>query len=251
MSLQATIRLADAATCSWDTIVVGAGPAGSLAAYELARQGAKVLLVDKASFPRWKVCGSCINGRALGILRAAGLGEMSGRLRAVALGSLWLCSAKRRAVVPLPDGVVLSRERFDAALIEAAVDAGVDFLPGTRARLGPVLAEARMVVLQQESSDARVASSIVLAADGIAGSLLARQPERRVPRQSNSWIGAGAIVRSGPDAYRPGTIFMACGSGGYAGVVRLEDGRLDVAAATSPNLVKQVGHPSGVVHGRG
>ena len=44
----------------FDAIVVGAGPAGSTAARELAASGARVLLVERASFPRYKACGGGI-----------------------------------------------------------------------------------------------------------------------------------------------------------------------------------------------
>jgi flavin-dependent dehydrogenase len=49
---------------SWNAIIIGAGPAGAMAACELAAAG-DVLLVDKAAFPRAKVCGCCLNGAAL------------------------------------------------------------------------------------------------------------------------------------------------------------------------------------------
>ena len=49
----------------FDVLVVGAGPAGSATALHLARAGARVLLVDKARFPRDKPCGGGLTGRAL------------------------------------------------------------------------------------------------------------------------------------------------------------------------------------------
>src|SRR6266446_8779065 len=51
-------------TTKYDAIVVGAGPAGSTAARELAAAGAKVLLLDRAKFPRDKPCGGGITFRA-------------------------------------------------------------------------------------------------------------------------------------------------------------------------------------------
>src|SRR5580692_6166018 len=49
----------------FDAIVIGAGPAGSTTAYRLAREGARVLLLDKARFPRDKPCGGGISMRAM------------------------------------------------------------------------------------------------------------------------------------------------------------------------------------------
>ena len=57
----------------FDVIVCGAGPAGSVAATVLARGGARVLMLDRARFPRDKLCGDTINPGALAILRRLGL----------------------------------------------------------------------------------------------------------------------------------------------------------------------------------
>ena len=88
MNLAATILPKAATHRLWDAIVVGAGPAGAMAARELARTGISVLLVDRARFPRYKVCGGCLNPRALRLLRKAGLGGLMARLGAVPLTKL-------------------------------------------------------------------------------------------------------------------------------------------------------------------
>ena len=43
---------------AWDVVVIGAGPAGAIAARQIALAGARVLLVERKSFPRRKVCGA-------------------------------------------------------------------------------------------------------------------------------------------------------------------------------------------------
>ena len=57
----------------FDVVIIGAGPAGSSAAYFLARAGVKVLLLDKATFPRDKTCGDGLVPRALPILAEMGV----------------------------------------------------------------------------------------------------------------------------------------------------------------------------------
>ena len=72
---------------TWDAVVVGAGPAGAVAARELARRGHRVLLAERAKFPRGKVCGCCLNEHTLSALAAAGLGDLPARLDATTTGT--------------------------------------------------------------------------------------------------------------------------------------------------------------------
>ena len=54
----------------FDAIVIGAGPAGSTAAYLLAKRGFKVLLLDKKAFPRDKVCGGLLTWKTVNVLES-------------------------------------------------------------------------------------------------------------------------------------------------------------------------------------
>ena len=246
MTLTATITLAEAALRTRGAVVVGAGPAGATAARELARRGVDVLLVDRAAFPRWKVCGCCLNGRAAALLDAAGLADHPALRRAIPLKSLCLTSGGRLASVPLFGGAALSRESFDVALIQAAVEAGAAFLPETRAILSEKDAKSlgcaapRRVLLQQGEKRAEVSARVVLAADGLAGQFLARNATA-ASAESGARIGAGTTTTDAPDFYQPGVVYMTCGAGGYTGLVRLEDGRLDVAAAFDASEVRAGG----------
>ena len=65
-----------------DAIVVGAGPAGAISALVMARAGARVLIVDRATFPRDKLCGDTINPGSLALLDLLGVGA---RVRSMAL----------------------------------------------------------------------------------------------------------------------------------------------------------------------
>ncbi|QEG30595.1 2-octaprenyl-6-methoxyphenyl hydroxylase [Gemmata obscuriglobus] len=208
-----------------DAVVIGAGPAGAVAARELARRGCSVLLVDKAQFPRPKVCGCCLNGSAVGTLRRLGLGHVLDR--GVPLRNVRIGAGRRAAVVKLPGGAALSRESFDVALIREAEKAGARLREGVTAKPGP-LGE---VYLGAES----VGTKVTIVASGLTGSDAHPEPGAR--------IGAGVVVpaNAAPSFFAPGTIFMATGSGGYVGLVRVEDGRLDVAAAFDVSFVKSQG----------
>jgi len=236
----------------WDVIVVGAGPAGALAAREMARAGAAVLLVDKAVFPRPKVCGCCLNENALGSLEAVGLGDLPLRLGAQPIQSMRLGVGGRRASIPLPGGAALSREVLDAALIKEAIAAGSHFLSQTSAVLEPTQERIRSVSLSQGETVVQVKAQVVVAADGLGGTFLEKESGFDVTLMPDSRIGASAITSEAPDFYQPGTIFMACGAGGYVGLVRVEEGRLDVAAAFDREFLKRMGVPgyaaAGILH---
>ncbi len=247
MNLTATTTLTEAVARQWPVVVIGAGPAGSFLARALARAGIEVLLVDRAVFPRWKVCGCCLNGAALTLLDDAGLGQLVPQRGGVALERVHLSAGSGAVELRLPSGAALSREAFDSALIQAAIDEGVSFLPGTMARLLPEpVSDARHVELhglEESPSLAGIPRSttarIVIAADGLTGSSLVREPGRRFVVRSDSRIGAGAVASQAAAWFKPGTIYMACGAGGYVGAVRLEDGRLDLAAALDPQHVRR------------
>jgi menaquinone-9 beta-reductase len=203
---------------TWDALVVGAGPAGSVTARELARRGCRVLLVDKAAFPRAKVCGCCLNGAAVRTLERLGLGHVLDG--AVPLDRVTVAAGSRTAELRLPHGVAISRGVFDARLVEEAMRAGAEFRTATVVnRESDLLSQARVVIL----------------ASGLTGGEAV--PER------GSRIGAGVVLPAelAPAFFEPGTIYMATGRGGYVGLVRVEDDRLDVAAAFDPAFVKSAG----------
>ena len=60
----------------WDVVIIGAGPAGAIAALHLAAANHKVLLLDKEHFPREKVCGDALLPDALRCLDTAGSGDI-------------------------------------------------------------------------------------------------------------------------------------------------------------------------------
>ena len=114
----------------YDAVVVGAGPAGSVAALVLARGGARVALVDKAEFPRDKACGDLIGPRGVGLLDDLGVAVPDAGQGAdlLVVGP----SGHRSRLPAFPGraypghGVVVPRVLFDDALRTAAVAAGAE-----------------------------------------------------------------------------------------------------------------------------
>ncbi|MGY1727061.1 NAD(P)/FAD-dependent oxidoreductase [Geodermatophilus sp. SYSU D01062] len=123
----------------WDVVVVGGGPAGAAAALAARRDGASVLVLDRADFPRDKVCGDGIAPEALDVL--AGLGADVAALTAgyapaprLSLRSPGGAAVERATHRP---SSVVPREVFDARLLAAALDAGAGFRRHTVRRVTP------------------------------------------------------------------------------------------------------------------
>ena len=236
-----TLDARQAADRQWDVLVIGGGPSGAIAARECARSGASVLLVDRSRFPRRKVCGCCLNGAALGVLEQLGLGQLPNHCGAVEINYFKLASRRRFATVPISSGVSLSRERLDAELIAAAVGSGADFLDNTQAMVGDHGAKFRKISLRSETGEQQTLARMVVVAAGLGNRVFLDRHSEGRQTDRNSRIGAGTILDSAPDDYQPGTIYMACHRQGYVGLVYLEDGRFDIAAALDCSAVKALG----------
>lgn len=115
-----------------DVIVVGGGPAGSIAALLLARAGLKVRLFERSHMPRRKLCGDTINPGARAMLRRLGL-EQEAEPGALAVDGMIVSGggSMLRAAYPRGHrGLAITREVFDARLLAAAAQAGVEVNEG-------------------------------------------------------------------------------------------------------------------------
>ena len=232
---------------SWDVIVIGAGVAGGLAAFDCARRGLRVLLVEKRSFPRWKVCGCCFNTNAMAALTAAGLPDLFCDQGAVPLDHLHLGWSGRTMNLALPGGWALSRERFDQALVNAAMAAGATVRFQTGAVLEEMSEAGRMVRLRPSGGDPveRIQARVVLVAAGLQHQVLASSHPASSSSTPGSRLGAGCLISDDEGLFESGAIHMAIGRSGYVGLVRREDGALNLAAAFDRPVVQSSG---GVTH---
>ncbi len=151
----------DPARGRFDAVVVGAGPAGSIAALVLARSGARVALADKAAFPRDKACGDLVGPRGVQILADLGL-----RVPDAGQGSdlLAVGPSGRRSRLPAfagssypGHGIIVPRLVLDHALREAAVAAGAvpvrARITGVETGRGGRVDAARLVALLGQRGD--------------------------------------------------------------------------------------------------
>jgi geranylgeranyl reductase family protein len=144
----------------YDAIVVGAGPAGSTTAYRLARAGARVMLLDRARFPRDKPCGGGLTLRAVRELPFSVEPVVEDTVHTFGFGLRYSRRAELRSAKPLV--LMTQRRRLDAFLAEQAAEAGAEFRDG--AKVTNVAPEGQ-VVLDGE----RVRGDVVVGADGANG----------------------------------------------------------------------------------
>jgi menaquinone-9 beta-reductase len=215
-----------------DVIVVGAGPAGSIAAMLLARAGARVRLIDRETFPRAKLCGDTVNPGTLAILRrlraSAGVEERGLRIDGMVVTGERGIAIEGRYPHGLHGRALLRRE-LDWQLLQQAVDAGAMFEPGVAVR-GP-LVEANGtrrvtgVVLDGRRAERRLTARVTIAADGRRSTIafglgLARHPAR--PRR---WA-VGAYYQNVAGSTTFGEMHVRRGR--YIGVAPLPGGLTNV-----------------------
>ncbi len=157
-----------------DLIVIGAGPAGTAAAITAARAGASVLVFEKAAYGRDKVCGDGLTPRAVGALNLLNI-KLDDAHR---IDGLRMIANKTERELAWPTttrfpnhGAVWPRRRLDAALVDAAVEAGAEFRWQTEAL--PDLENDRVVGVTADGERHR-ADMVVLAtgAPGAAARLV-------------------------------------------------------------------------------
>jgi geranylgeranyl reductase family protein len=153
---------------TFDAIVVGAGPAGSSAAFHLARQGVRVALIEKARMPRYKTCGGGIVFRALKLLPidTSEAIDRECRVAELNLSDAQLSFTVRREY-PLVS--MTMRENFDYLMFRAAAGAGATVIEGCQvSRVSP-----RNGLVEVTTSKGNLLSRFVVGADG-AQSVVAR-----------------------------------------------------------------------------
>ena len=114
-----------ASSQSWDVIVVGAGPAGCAAGYDLARGGRSVLLLDKSDFPRVKACAGGLTAKTVRALRY----PVTQVTREVVNRAILELPGSKPALVKTrkPICVMTVRSEFDAYCLEQTLRAGAVF----------------------------------------------------------------------------------------------------------------------------
>ncbi len=185
-----------------DIVVVGAGPAGSTAGFLLSRLGYDVLLIDKARFPRPKLCGGLLTRKTMRLLRRV-LGETVSTLREKHILEYWtkeyeICLRGRSLLKDHADSpfYFVDRQVYDNFLLEHAMRAGATVIQGER------ILKIDSTKLELRTSEQRIVRAhVIVGADG-ANSVIRRrlieEGKVRGPRRNERLAtGLGVLVDRG------------------------------------------------------
>jgi flavin-dependent dehydrogenase len=233
-----------------DVVIVGGGPAGSSLAFNLARAGARVVVVDRARFPRSKPCAEYLSPQAsrvladMGVLpavEASGAAQLAGMVirapgGARVVGEFAGCSIKGFR----DRGLSVRREVLDAILLDAARTAGADVREAVQVANVVRDSDGRVAGVRTLSGEV-IAGRITIGADGLRSVVARRLGLARAAR----WPRRYALVTR----YRGVGDIGPCGEmhverGGYVGIADVGGGLTTVA------LVVPRRHAAAIAAGR-
>ena len=215
-------------------LIVGGGPAGSASATELSRLGFDVTLCERENFPRDKVCGCCLGPVGVALLKRLSVADQV-RRRSVAT-EYWKGYLDGTQVnLSLGDGIAVSRTVLDSVLVDQSRAVGVHLMQPCRASITELDENGVSVRLSREDSERVERFDFVIWAAGLSGGAVGRWlPWTQTPHGPH-----GVYFQSSSESLPDNTIMMACSDDGYVGMIRLNDGTVDVAAALMPKAARQ------------
>jgi geranylgeranyl reductase family protein len=182
-----------------DVIVVGGGPAGAAAAARLAARGFRTVLIDRASFPRDKVCGDFVGPTALAELADLGLAQTPAFRATSKMADLALhVDGDQLTVMGIPQvgglpgyGRVIPRLQLDGWILDAARHAGATVLDGHKVTAVQRAPDAVTVRGQSAAGPWQLRTRLLLGADG-SNSMVARTLRGGVPPSQDRIVAVRA-----------------------------------------------------------
>jgi menaquinone-9 beta-reductase len=216
---------------AYDVVIVGAGPAGAAAAILIARAGLSILVLERVSFPREKVCGDCLNPGAWKIFDRLGVSELVERLPAAKLRWVDFLDVDGREIrFELPNvsrgerGI--RRKVLDDVLINHAISAGAEVRFGS-----PVVRVEEGWKITTDSDTVR--ARFLVAADGRNSSvarLLADFPRTQTDRV--------ALQTHFPIELEPHVSLQLCRNG-YLGLATIGEGIANLCLVSRPQCIQR------------
>ncbi len=221
-----------------DVAVVGAGPAGSIAAKRLAESGVRVALLERATFPRDKACGDGVSGWGLTLLAQHGLGEWAAQFSAPEVLRIVSPDGQTLDVTPPADNVhygrTIPRRLLDHRLVQAAVEAGAQLFEDAQVRH---VEQTKGALPTMSINGLKITAQLLILADGSHAPVTRRlglvhgEPELIALRQYRAG-DAGPVgrleIHFQPDVYP-----------GYTWLFPMGDGRVNFGTGTYIQRARQ------------
>ena len=219
-----------------DVVIAGAGPAGSIAALVLARAGVKVALLDRARFPRPKLCGDSINPGALAVLRQLDISHVTEG--GLLLDGMLVSGEGGVRVTGLYGGgragIALSREVLDLRLVEAAAQAGAVVEDNIVVQGAALSDDGRRTIGVMTAAPGGAAvqrpARVTIAADGRQSRLARGLRLAHTPRKPRRWA-VGSVFSGVTGLSSLGEMHVRRGC--YLGIAPLPDGTANACVVTS------------------
>ncbi len=218
----------------YDAIIIGSGPAGATSALRLARAGWSVAVVEKASFPRPKVCGEFISASALSLLMEADAAAAVLRQAGPQIHEVGFYAGTRMVTAQLPQyagaaryGRALGREHLDAALLDEARRAGAAvWQPWT---VESIANEGALIVCRARNKDEGVELSarFVIRAHGSWDTGGLHAPGVSTAKRPSDLLAFKTHFRGGVLPW--GQMPLLAFPGGYSGFVHTDGGRVSTS----------------------
>jgi geranylgeranyl reductase family protein len=222
-------------TQQYDVAIVGGGPAGAAAAWQAVQSGARVVVLDKAEFPRDKPCGDGLTARAVSLIQKMGLANEVDTFHRVNRATIFSPNRLELSFPSRPGmpnhGHCAARRELDPLLLKNAQSAGAEVRQSTEVS-GPIIDDDGRVTGLTLNSGERVFADAVIAADG------AYSPVKRGLGLTSRYNGYSAIaIRTEMQANRPDSdsldihmklAFQGDQLPGYGWVFPMGGGRLNI-----------------------
>lgn len=235
---------------NFDAIIIGGGPAGSTAAILLAKRDWRVAVIEKADFPRSKVCGEFISSTSFSVLEQIGIGDIWRAKAGPAIRKLALFEGQNCIEAPIhnitPDGLgrALGRDVLDEMLLSVARDCGVKIFQPCQAIGIKNEDDKQRVTILTPTSEIGLHAPVVVAAHGSweQGPL---PTHLRKLDSDDSFFGFKAYFKNAE--FEPNLMSLLAFPGGYGGIVWADDNRLSVSCCIKRRVLSQIRSSSGIV----